>query len=144
MATSISHNVAETLALGEEWGGRAESGWVIAVSGDLGAGKTQLVKGLARGLRITGRVQSPSFALVNIHTGGRLDLFHLDLYRLETVEQITAAGLEEYLTPAGVTVIEWAERWFQPPELPPARLRWVRIEVLSETERRIEYEDFGY
>ena len=56
-------------------------------------------------------MQSPTFALVNIYTGGRLTLFHLDLYRLDTPEQIAAAGLEEYLQPAGVTVIEWAERW---------------------------------
>src|SRR5438094_9833883 len=112
MATHISHSALETEALGEKWGRSAESGWVIGLSGDLGAGKTQLVKGLARGLGITARVHSPTFALVNIYTGGRLTLFHFDLYRLETREQILAAGLAEYLEPAGVTVIEWAERWF--------------------------------
>jgi tRNA threonylcarbamoyladenosine biosynthesis protein TsaE len=74
-----------------------------------------LVKGLARGLDISVRVHSPTFTLVNIYTGGRLPLFHLDLYRLGTREQIAAAGLEEYLQPAGVTVIEWVERWFEPP-----------------------------
>src|SRR6266404_2937370 len=112
MATHISHSPAETEALGESWGRAAKSGLVIGLSGDLGAGKTQLVKGLAHGLGITARVHSPTFALVNIYTGGRLTLFHLDLYRLETREQILAAGLAEYLEPAGVTVIEWAERWF--------------------------------
>src|SRR5437660_8102504 len=112
MATSISHSPSETEALGETWGRVAQSGLVLGLSGDLGAGKTQLVKGLARGLAITQRVHSPTFALVNIYAGGRLTLFHLDLYRLETREQILAAGLEEYLTPDGVTVIEWAERWF--------------------------------
>ena len=130
---------------------------VIGLSGDLGAGKTQFVKGLARGLGIAARVQSPTFVLVNIYTGGRLTLFHLDLYRLDTPEQIAAAGLEEYLRPAGVTVIEWAERWFgegrrekadcrmQSPEAASQvqRLRRVQIEVLSETERRITYEDPG-
>jgi tRNA threonylcarbamoyladenosine biosynthesis protein TsaE len=112
MATCISHSAAETEALGEAWGRAAESGLVIGLSGDLGAGKTQLVKGLARGLGITARVQSPTFALVNVYPGGRLSLFHLDLYRLDTPEQIAAAGLEEYLRPAGVAVIEWAERLF--------------------------------
>src|SRR5512136_2739206 len=112
MATLISHSPTETIALGEQWGRAAESGLVIGLSGELGAGKTQFVKGLARGLGIEARVQSPTFALVNIYTGGRLTLFHLDLYRLDTPEQITAAGLEEYLRPEGVTVIEWAERWF--------------------------------
>jgi tRNA threonylcarbamoyladenosine biosynthesis protein TsaE len=111
MATHISHSPAETAALGEEWGRVAESGLVIGLSGDLGAGKTQFVKGLACGLGIAERVHSPTFALVNIYSGGRLTLFHLDLYRLDTPQQIKAAGLEDYLSPAGITVIEWAERW---------------------------------
>src|SRR6185369_1969183 len=112
MATFISHSPAETEALGESWGRAVTRGLVIGLSGDLGAGKTQLVKGLARGLDITTRVHSPTFTLVNEYSGGRVRLFHLDLYRLETREQITAAGLEEYLQPDGVAVIEWAERWF--------------------------------
>src|ERR1035441_5211622 len=112
MATYISHSPAETAALGEQWGRAAESGWVIGLSGDLGAGKTQFVKGLARGLGIVARAHSPTFALVNIYSGGRLTLFHWDLYRLDTRQQIAAAGLEDYLNLAGVTVIEWAERWF--------------------------------
>jgi tRNA threonylcarbamoyladenosine biosynthesis protein TsaE len=145
----VTHSPAETEALGESWGRTAEFGLVLALSGDLGAGKTQLVKGLARGLGIPARVHSPTFTLVNEYTGGRLTLFHLDLYRLETTEQIHEAGLDEYLQPEGVAVIEWAERW---PEgrRPKAEvrnlksmLRCVQIEVLSETERRISYEDFG-
>src|ERR1041385_7408296 len=99
MATCISHSPAETEALGESWGSTAQSGLVIGLCGDLGAGKTQLVKGLARGLGITARVHSPTFALLNIYSGGRLTLFHLDLYRLETRLEILAAGLEEYLQP---------------------------------------------
>lgn len=112
MATFISHSPAETEFLGESWGRSAQSGWVIGLSGDLGAGKTQLVKGLARGLGISALVHSPTFTLVNIYPSAGLTLFHLDLYRLETREQIIAAGLEEYLRPTGVTVIEWAERFF--------------------------------
>ena len=170
MATIISHSPAETTALGEQCGRAAESGLVIGLTGDLGAGKTQFVKGVASGLGITARVHSPTFALVNIYAGGRLTLFHVDLYRLETREQIAAAGLEEYLRPAGVTVIEWAERWFQEVQSPESKvqspeagvsaaeaasiserrpgdcaphLAWVQIEVLSETERRITYDDPG-
>ena len=149
MATSISHSPAETESLGEQWGRSAASGLVIALSGDLGAGKTQLVKGLARGLGITARVHSPTFTLVNVYNGGRFALFHIDLYRLETPEQIHSAGLEEYLNPNGVTVIEWAERWFGPlhnlnssPNL-VRPLRAVTIETLNESDRRISYEDFG-
>jgi tRNA threonylcarbamoyladenosine biosynthesis protein TsaE len=143
MATSISHSPSETKALGEAWGRAAQSGLVIGLSGDLGAGKTQFVKGIARGLGISERVHSPTFALVNIYAGGRLALFHLDLYRLETREQILSAGLEEYLTPDGVTVIEWAERWFGSDRERRSEIRWVNIETLTETERRITYEDFG-
>ena len=157
MATHTSHSPAETAALGEAWGRAAESGLVIGLCGDLGAGKTQFVKGLARGLGIAERVHSPTFALVNIYNGGRLTLFHLDLYRLDTPRQIAAAGLEDYLSPAGVSVIEWAERWFGPDQGPksyvqrptsaatglPEGFRMVQIEVLSESERRISYEDSG-
>jgi tRNA threonylcarbamoyladenosine biosynthesis protein TsaE len=150
MATNISHSAEETQSLGESWGRAAGSGLVIAVSGDLGAGKTQLAKGVARGLGVTGRIQSPTFALVNQYEGGRLPFFHVDLYRLETAEQIFAAGLEEYFHPAGVSLIEWAERWLGDDASAEMKnmkrgiiFRRVRIEVVSETERRIIYEDFG-
>jgi tRNA threonylcarbamoyladenosine biosynthesis protein TsaE len=119
---------------------------VIALSGDLGTGKTQLVKGLARGLGIAACVHSPTFTLVNEYDGGRLRLFHLDLYRLETPEQITAAGLEEFLQPEGVTVIEWAERLSRVERRESsAGGNWlqVKIEIIGETKRRIIYDDFG-
>jgi tRNA threonylcarbamoyladenosine biosynthesis protein TsaE len=143
MDTRISHSPEETEALGETWGRAAVSGLVIGLTGDLGAGKTQLVKGLARGLGVTARVHSPTFTLVNQYGGGRLPLFHLDLYRLETPAQIVAAGLEEYLEkPDGVAVVEWAEKWV---EKAPGRTNYrrVMIEILNENERRISHEDFG-
>ena len=151
MVTFISHSPAETQKLGEDWGGLARTGMVIGLSGDLGAGKTQLVKGLARGLGFSGRVSSPTFALVNVYSGGRFPLFHLDLYRLESIDQIIAAGLGEYLDPAGVSVIEWAERWLAPSDagnaprgmVPPSIYRSVWLESVSETVRHIRYEDFG-
>jgi tRNA threonylcarbamoyladenosine biosynthesis protein TsaE len=141
----FSHGPAETEALGEHFGRRAGRGWVIALRGDLGAGKTQFVKGLARGLGIPGRVHSPTFTLVNEYGGGRLKLFHLDLYRLETREQILSAGIEEFFQPDGVTVIEWAERIADPPTPGLAIAHWktVRIEIISEAERQIIYDDIG-
>src|ERR1700689_2828205 len=81
MATFISHSPAETESLGEKFGRAAQRGWVVALSGDLGAGKTQFVKGLARGLGISARDHSPTFTLVNEYGGGRLKTFHLDFYR---------------------------------------------------------------
>jgi tRNA threonylcarbamoyladenosine biosynthesis protein TsaE len=142
MATYISHSPEETRQLGESWGRAADRGRVFALSGDLGAGKTELVKGIARGLGAVTRVHSPTFTLVNEYGGGRLRLFHLDLYRLETPGQIIAAGLEEFLQPDGVTVIEWAERIYDL-RLTVDDLRNVQIEILGETERRIVYDDFG-
>jgi len=145
MPTFISHHPAETEALGERWGRAAAPGLVLALSGDLGAGKTQLVKGLARGLGVTARVHSPTFTLVNEYGGGRLTLFHLDLYRLETAAQLVSAGIEEFLSPDGVAVVEWAERLsalgFRGAD--PGRAVAVTIEILSETERKIIYDDFG-
>src|SRR3954468_5343935 len=112
MATLISHSPEETLAIGEAWGREAGPGWVIGLSGDLGAGKTQLVKGIARGLGSSARVHSPTYALLNQYLGGRLVLIHLDLYRLNGRADVISAGLEEYLArPEGVTVVEWVERW---------------------------------
>jgi tRNA threonylcarbamoyladenosine biosynthesis protein TsaE len=151
MATLISHSPEETLAIGEQWGREAQRGWVIGLSGDLGAGKTQLVKGLARGLGSSSRVHSPTFTLLNEYGGGRLPLIHLDLYRLNSPQEVADAGLDEYLIqPQGVTVVEWIERWMpvgcenrQESQLMKELCRLVRIEVLSESDRRITYEDSG-
>jgi tRNA threonylcarbamoyladenosine biosynthesis protein TsaE len=148
MAAFISHSPAETGSLGERWGRAAQRGLVIGLSGDLGAGKTQFVKGIARGLGITARVHSPTFTLVNEYGGGRLRLFHLDLYRLETRGQMVSAGLEEFLQPDGVTVIEWAEKmvneeWRMKNEEKPRRMVFVKIEILGGSERKIIYDDFG-
>jgi tRNA threonylcarbamoyladenosine biosynthesis protein TsaE len=144
MATFISHSPAETESLGEKLGRAAQSGTVFALNGDLGAGKTQFVKGLARGLGISARVHSPTFTLVNEYGGGRLKLFHLDLYRLETREQILSAGVEDFLSPDGVSVIEWAERLEIGDGKPEnaKKLVCVKIEIAGETERKIIYDDF--
>jgi tRNA threonylcarbamoyladenosine biosynthesis protein TsaE len=142
MNAFISHSPAETESLGESWGRAAQHGLVIALSGELGAGKTQLVKGLARGLGVTARVHSPTFTLVNEYTGGRLRLFHLDLYRLETREQILSAGLEEFFQPDGVAVVEWAER-IADCGLRIADFKNVKIEIAGETERKIIYDNPG-
>jgi tRNA threonylcarbamoyladenosine biosynthesis protein TsaE len=157
MAILISRSPEETAAAGEAWAREAAPGWVIGLMGDLGAGKTQLVKGFARGLGIAARVHSPTFALVHEYAGGRLPLHHLDLYRLETPQQIAGAGLDEYLlSPPGVAIVEWIERWFTSagakvgipspiviPSTVSRRFRLVRIEIVSEHERRIVHEDAG-
>ncbi|MEC8929412.1 MAG: tRNA (adenosine(37)-N6)-threonylcarbamoyltransferase complex ATPase subunit type 1 TsaE [Verrucomicrobiota bacterium] len=136
-ATTISNSPEETIALGEAWATQARPGWVIGLEGDLGAGKTQLVKGIARGLGITEPVTSPTFTLVCEDTG-KLPLAHLDFYRLENDEQILSAGLEPYFSPEGITVIEWINRWTGSL---PADYRHVTLTQTGENERRIEHED---
>jgi tRNA threonylcarbamoyladenosine biosynthesis protein TsaE len=151
MATFTSHSPEQTFDLGKTWGQEAGQGWVIGLSGDLGAGKTQLVKGIAAGLGITDRVYSPTFGLINEYRGGRLPLFHLDLYRLNSPEDVVQAGLEEYLlNPNGVTVVEWVERWIDTDPLSAVKVsgvarvfRFAWIESTGENERRIVYEDFS-
>ena len=142
MVTFISHSPAETESLGETFGCAARRGMVVALSGELGAGKTQLVKGIARGLGVTARVHSPTFTLVNEYAGGRLKLFHLDLYRLEAAEQILSAGIGEFLQPDGVAVIEWAERIYDL-RFAICDLKKVQIGIISESEREIIYDDVG-
>jgi tRNA threonylcarbamoyladenosine biosynthesis protein TsaE len=130
-----THSPDETLEFGGRLARELQRGDVIALSGELGAGKTALVKGIARGLGITADVTSPTFTLIHEYGGGRLVLFHIDLYRLDSVPQALAIGIEDYLNGPGVTVIEWAERIA--PLLPPHTIR-IRMESLGETRRRIE------
>ena len=138
MPTVVTNSPDETLRLGEQWGRDARAGSVIGLTGDLGAGKTQLVKGIARGLGIKSRIQSPTFTLVHENREGRLPLYHIDLYRLDTPEQIFGAGLEEYFRQTdGLTVVEWAERY------PLKAHLHVRFETIGESKRRITYEISG-
>lgn len=133
--THLTRSVEETLALGEQLAATLPSGTVVALTGDLGAGKTALTKGLARGLGVTEPVTSPTFTLVAEHPardGHRL--YHVDLYRLDAPQQAVEIGIEEELTPDGWTIIEWAERLGD--LLPPGTVR-VQIEIVSENERRI-------
>ena len=99
----------ETRALGERVGALAPVGTVLLLRGDLGAGKTVVAQGVARGLGVPGIVNSPTFVLVNEHLGGRLPLLHADLYRLERLEEIAELVLDE-VSAEGVLLVEWPER----------------------------------
>lgn len=106
----FSRSAEETFRLGALLGKGATGGEVIGLSGPLGAGKTEFVKGLAKGLDVTDAyVSSPTFILVHPHEG-RLPLYHIDLYRLEKESEVEGIGLEEYLEGDGVAAVEWAER----------------------------------
>lgn len=100
----------ETEELGERLGRRLSPGAVVAFTGDLGAGKTAFTRGMARGLGIPGRVTSPTFTIVNEYEGGRLPLFHFDLYRLGGSDELFDIGWEDYLRRGGVCAVEWSEK----------------------------------
>lgn len=123
-------------AAGRELADQLDWGDVIFLEGDLGAGKTELTKGIAEGLGSRDVVQSPTYSLVHEYSGGRLPLFHLDFYRLEDAHEIVGAGLETYFDPEGVSVIEWACRWESSLHIQPIS---IRIHHVSETGREIEY-----
>lgn len=134
MTTSIDTNsLADTLALGQRLAVDFVPGTVLALTGDLGAGKTSLVKGIALGLGIHEPITSPTFTLIQEHPNGRLPLYHIDLYRLDSIQQILAIGIEDYLAGNGVTVIEWAEKITS---LLPAGVRRIHIEFVNDTTRR--------
>ncbi len=135
MATITSRSIEETLAAAGSLATTLRPGDVVALIGDLGAGKTHFVKGLALGLGSNADVTSPTFTLVHEYGGGRLPLFHFDLYRLDDAEEVRRIGFDEYLEAEGVCVIEWADKF---PELLPPETRWVRIGLRPNDEREID------
>lgn len=138
----VTDSAAETRRLGVALGSLARPSTMIALVGPLGAGKTQLAKGVAEGLGVTSVVNSPTFILMNEHVG-RLRLFHVDAYRLDDPEEALAAGLLDERGAEGVTVVEWADRldgW-----LPPDRLD-VELEMVRDgppDRRRITWQAHG-
>ncbi len=131
----ISKSVEDTIAAGRKIGASARAGDVFALVGDLGAGKTQLVKGIARGLGADAEVTSPTFTLIHEYAGGRLPLYHFDFYRLESKAEVLRLGIDEYLFADGVCVVEWADRFR---ELMPQSSRWISIRARESGERVIE------
>lgn len=105
----ITNCEKETEQLGERLGAALKPGSVIAYTGDLGAGKTAFTRGLAKGLQVPERVTSPTFNIVNEYEGGRLPLFHFDMYRLGGADELFDIGWEDYLARDGVCAVEWSE-----------------------------------
>lgn len=131
-ATLVTHSEEETAAAGERLAARVQPGDVVLLHGDLGAGKTAFVRGLARGLGTPpDDVSSPTFTIIQEYRG-RLTLYHVDLYRLQPLE-VGELGLDEIIDSGGVVAIEWAERWRDL----PARAWVVRIVHEGEDDRRI-------
>ena len=106
---SVTHSREETEALGARLADALAEGRVVAFTGDLGAGKTAFVSGMARALGVEERVTSPTFTIVNEYEGGRLPLFHFDMYRLDSADELFHIGWEDYLARGGVCAVEWSE-----------------------------------
>jgi len=121
MASIISHSAGETFELGRSHASRLTGGEVFALVGELGAGKTHFVKGLAAGLGYRHEVTSPTFTLIHEYLGGRLPLYHVDFYRIESGKEASQLGLDDYLSGDGVLAIEWADKF--PALLPPGARR---------------------
>lgn len=130
----ISSAPTETHAHGHQLASGARAGEVWALLGDLGAGKTHFVQGVAAGLGVATGVTSPTFTLVHEYTGGRLPLYHFDFYRLETPDDVLTLGWDDYAGGDGLTVVEWADKF---PALLPPGTRWFRFEILEGDTRRI-------
>ena len=130
----VVRDEAEMETLGAEIAAELQPGSVLALVGGLGAGKTRFVKGLAKGAGYAGEVTSPTFALVHEYRGGRLPLFHFDLYRLKDAGELLAIGWDEFFDEPGIVIAEWADLF---PELLPPATRWLRFEVIAEGGRKV-------
>lgn len=135
-ATVTTNSAEETERLGERLGKLLRTGDVVALFGDLGAGKTTLTKGIASGMDLNADVHSPTFTLIHEHPG-ETPLYHVDLYRLTIEEETEALGIEEYIYGDGVTIIEWADRMRS--ALPRERLD-IELKMKGDTERELTFE----
>ncbi len=126
-----------TRKLGEEFARGLPAGTVVALEGELGAGKTCFVQGMARGVGVSPKafVRSPSFTILNQYDGARLTIYHFDFYRLDAFDDLSDLGLEEFFDGSGITVVEWADKF--PGALPENAMR-VRFVIIDEHTRDIE------
>ena len=132
----LTNSPEETEAIGKRLGQALKPGAVIAYQGDLGAGKTAFTRGVALGLGAKEQVTSPTYTIVNEYLGGRLPLFHFDMYRLASSDDLWDIGWEDYLERGGVCAVEWSENVDDAME----NAIWVTIHKTGETSRRIEIE----
>ena len=138
----VTDSAAETIAVGEKIGAKLKGGEVIALIGNLGTGKTHLIKGIAKGAGAEDEnsVNSPTFVLVNEYSSetGGLELYHIDAYRIESVEEFEGLGFDDLCYPTSVVLIEWADKIL--PVLKNVDHITIRLEHVGETQRKISVE----
>jgi len=132
--TIITNNEYETIREGERLGRGLSPGSVVALYGGLGAGKTAFTRGLAKGLGIAMNISSPTFTIVNEYPG-KIPLFHFDMYRLESEDELFDIGWDDYLERGGVCAVEWSEKV---PRAFPAGTIAIKFEILDENSRRLD------
>lgn len=140
MARYILDSVEETIELGRKLGSQLKDPVIIKLEGEMGAGKTHFTKGLALGLGIDDDITSPTFSILNIYTGGSMPLYHIDAYRLKTIEEALDAGLGEVFDENGVVVLEWGdilEPFFE------GRLINIKIDDLGDNSREMIIEGWN-
>lgn len=128
------HTAADAHAWGMQLAPTLAAGDVIALSGNLGAGKTQITRGIVAGMESKAAVTSPTFTLVHEYLDGRLPVFHFDFYRMESAAEVIGIGWDEFLTEPGIIIVEWADMF---PDLMPPNTRWFHIEALPDGSRRV-------
>ena len=136
----ITTSAKETRALGARLAASLRPGDVLLLFGDMGAGKSELTRGIASGLGIAGPIASPSFTILQVYEDGRIPLYHFDWYRMESVEELYELGMEEYLGGDGVAVIEWPTRC---PEAIPESYLEVVLKPAGENLREISWRSAG-
>ncbi|MDF1815921.1 MAG: tRNA (adenosine(37)-N6)-threonylcarbamoyltransferase complex ATPase subunit type 1 TsaE [Verrucomicrobiales bacterium] len=132
----IAEDEAAMVELGKEIAASLRGGDVLALVGDLGAGKTHFCKGIAAGLGCPADVTSPTFSLVHEYRDGRLPVFHFDFYRLDFIEELEQIGWEEYLFEDGAILVEWADKY--PDAIPEESAVWYHFRVLEDGRREVE------
>ncbi|MFO1440483.1 MAG: tRNA (adenosine(37)-N6)-threonylcarbamoyltransferase complex ATPase subunit type 1 TsaE [Verrucomicrobiaceae bacterium] len=129
------HTADEAHAWGMQLSLTLAAGDVIALCGNLGAGKTQITRGIVAGMGSETEVTSPTFTLVHEYLDGRLPVFHFDFYRMETAAEVIGIGWDEFLSEPGVIIVEWADMF---PDLLPLGTRWFHIEAQPDGSRQVE------
>ncbi|MDP2600944.1 MAG: tRNA (adenosine(37)-N6)-threonylcarbamoyltransferase complex ATPase subunit type 1 TsaE [Deltaproteobacteria bacterium] len=140
--TYVTHSDVETKEVARQFAADLQPGSVLALVGNLGAGKTCFVQGLAKGLGVpeTVTVSSPTYVLIHEYAQGRLPLYHFDFYRLQKKEETHGLNLEEYFEGKGVSVVEWADHF---PEVFPEKTRWIYFGVIEENVRELKFRHPG-
>ena len=136
----VTNSAGETRELGERLAKELKAGDVILLDGELGAGKSELARGIAGGLGVKETVTSPSFTILNVYESGICPLYHFDWYRLESSEELYELGMDEYLGGDGIAIVEWPGRC---PDAVPENCLRIRIETEGENTRRISGEALG-